>query len=446
MEAQEHSALGAQHSALAQQARAVLAANDLGGFTKPAPRQYPHQWNWDSAFIAIGLAGYDVARGREEVRALLRGQWRNGMVPHIVYHTGPSDYFPDPAFWQVERSPDAPAVPTSGITQPPILATAVRRLHERSADAASSLAFVREVYPALLAWHRWFHRERDPQGEGLVCVIHPWESGLDNSPRWDAALERMDMSRVPEYTRRDTVHVNAAERPTNTDYDRFMILVDLFRSARYDQAAILARSPYLIQDTLLNAVLYRADSDLRALAGLIGEPTDELDGWQAQMAAAFARKLWDADAGLYLDYDLRAQERIAANTIATFIPLYAGIPDAVTAGRLVTEHLANPAEYASGGDPATVVGVPTTPKNSPVFDPRRYWRGPVWVNTNWLVIQGLGGYGYSDLAATIRRHTLDLVAGAGFREYFDPRNGGGYGTPGFSWSAALTLDLLNESL
>ena len=52
-----------------------------------------------------------MARGREEVRALLRGQWQNGMVPHIVYHTGPSDYFPDPAFWQVEGSADAPAVP-----------------------------------------------------------------------------------------------------------------------------------------------------------------------------------------------------------------------------------------------------------------------------------------------------------------------------------------------
>ena len=115
--------------------------------------------------------------------------------------------------------------------------------------------------------------------------------------------------------------------------------------------------------------------DLRALAEVIGEPVDELDGWLAQQAAAFAHKLWDADAGLYLDYDLRAQKRIAANTIATFVPLYAGIPDAATAGRLVTEHLANPAEYAPGGEAATVYGVPTTPKNSPVFDPRRYWGG-----------------------------------------------------------------------
>src|SRR5437868_909408 len=101
---------------LARAAQAVLAANDFGGFTKPAPRQYPHQWNWDSALIAIGLSCYAIPRARQEIRSLLKGQWRNGMMPQIVYHTGPSDYFPDPAFWQVEGSPNAPAVQTSGIT------------------------------------------------------------------------------------------------------------------------------------------------------------------------------------------------------------------------------------------------------------------------------------------------------------------------------------------
>jgi glycogen debranching enzyme len=433
---------------LAAAARQVLAENDLGGFTKPAPRQYPHQWNWDSALIASGLAAGGgpeaLARAREEVRWLLRGQWRNGMVPHVVYHTGPSDYFPDPAFWQIERSADAPTVQTSGITQPPILATAVRRLYEHDPDSHDSRVFVREVYPALLAWHRWFFRERDPQGEGLVCIVHPWESGLDNSPRWDAALARMATENVPPYRRRDTVHVAAAERPTNQDYDRFVLLMDLFRTERYDQAAILARSPFLIQDTLFNAVLYRANADLRALAAVIGEPTAEIDGWLARESAAFAAKLWNDAAGLYQDYDLRAQEPIPANTIATFAPLYAGIPDAVGAARLVEEHLANPAEYAPGGDRATVYGVPSASKDGATFDPRRYWRGPVWVNTNWLLIQGLRRYGYTTLAATIRRQTLELVARAGFREYFDPLTGDGYGSAGFSWSAALTLDLLAE--
>ncbi len=172
--------------ALAQAARAALAANDMGAFTKPAPRQYPHQWNWDSALIALGLVRYDVPRGRQEVRSLLQGQWRNGMVPQIVYHTGPSDYFPDPAFWRVESSPDAPAVMTSGITQPPILATAVRRLHEASADRAESAAFVREVLPRPARLAPLVLRRARPGGQ-RPGEHHP---SLGVGPRQLAALGR----------------------------------------------------------------------------------------------------------------------------------------------------------------------------------------------------------------------------------------------------------------
>ncbi len=160
------------------------------------------------------------------------------------------------------------------------------------------------------------------------------------------------------------------------------------------------------------------------------------------MARAFAARLWAPERGLYLDYDMRLGAPIAANTIAAFAPLFAGIPDAATAARLVEQHLADPAEYATGGAPETRFGVPTTAKSSPAFDPRRYWRGPVWVNTNWLMIQGLRHYGYTAQADALAEQTLALVDAAGFREYFDPRDGSGYGTDGFSWSAALTIDLL----
>src|SRR5438270_2240776 len=114
---------------LIEGARAVLRANDLGQTTKPAPNLYPHQWNWDSCFIAIGIAHFDVARAQAEIRGLLRGQWKNGLVPQIVFNPEGSGYFPGPEVWQCDRSPDAPVdVQTSGITQPPVLATAVLRI------------------------------------------------------------------------------------------------------------------------------------------------------------------------------------------------------------------------------------------------------------------------------------------------------------------------------
>ena len=120
--------------ALIEQARAVLAGNDMGAFVRPGRDLYPHQWNWDSALIAIGLARVDPARARAEVRSLLRGQWRDGMVPHIVFHVPNPDYSPGPELWGSAACEGAPDVATSGITQPPVLATAVRVLHEADPD------------------------------------------------------------------------------------------------------------------------------------------------------------------------------------------------------------------------------------------------------------------------------------------------------------------------
>jgi glycogen debranching enzyme len=83
--------------------------------------------------------------------------------------------------------------------------------------------------------------------------------------------------------------------------------------------------------------------------------------------------------------------------------------------------------------------------DEPAFDPVRYWRGPVWVNVNWMLHHGLRQAGLGDLAERVRSDTLRAVGAAGRWEYFDPRPGTlpsalGLGTDEFSWSAALALD------
>lgn len=426
---------------LLDRARALLGANDTGSFIKPSRTQYPHQWNWDAAFIAIGLSHLDPERGRQEVRALLRGQWRDGMLPHILYPDGPSGYFPTPDFWRVHESPHAPAFPTSGLTQPPVLATAVRLLHERAHDERASLAFVAEVYPALLAWHRWLRSARDPEGTGLVAIIHPWEAGTDNSPRFDAALARLGPVDPPPYERADRRHVAPGERPRALDYDRFMHLIGAYRDLAWEPAAIWERAPFLVRDVLFNAVLHRADQDLRALAALLGEDTAEPDRWLAATATAF-EALWDEESGLYLDFDMRAGEPLRENTFATFVPLYAGLPSRTRAERLVREQLQDPRRYAPGG--GTRYALPTTAKDCPRFEPRRYWRGPIWLSANWLVIRGLERYGLTASAEALRKDSLELVRRSGFVEYYDPRDGTSCGARGFSWSAALAVDLLMD--
>ncbi len=423
---------------LVDRAKHVLAANDVGTSTKPSPALYPHQWNWDSAFIAIGLAHYDRARAKTELRSLLAGQWRNGMIPHIIYNPNTSGYFPDPHSWQIARSPEAPAaILTSGITQPPMITIAVRDIvrRERRAD------FAREVFPPLLAYHRWFHRDRDPRGEGLASIIHPWESGMDNSPRWLEILDPIKLAKRPTYQREDATLIPPDERPTDADYDRFIFLMDLARDLKYDQGEILASSPFVVQDVLLNSILFCADDALRELAALIGEPTKEIERWLHAARLAFQTRLWDDTAALFYDFDQRGGKTIRENTIAALMPLYAGVVTKEQASRLV-KHLTSPEEYAPGA--TTVFRVPTASKSSKYFAPRGYWRGPIWVNTNWFLIRGLERYGYADLAHAIRADTLALVERAGFHEYFDPRTGEGDGTDMFSWSAALVIDLVDD--
>jgi len=427
------------NSDLLSRAQAVLRANNAGAFTQPGPRQYPHQWNWDSAVVALGLSHFDLPRALAEIRSLIGGQWRDGMIPHVVYHTGPSDYFPDPGFWQIENSPNAPGVATSGITQPPILATIVRRIHAHTPISG----FLRQAYPSLLHWHRWLHTARDVDGSGLACLIHPWESGTDDSPRWLRAMACITPIDLPAYRRGDTAHVAPGERPHDTDYERFVHLIDVFRRARYDPSALLARSPFLVQDVLFNSILYRADDDLRALAVELGEPTGEIDHWQRSLRERFDARFWDEARGLYFDYDMRVGAPIAVNTAMAFMPLYAGLASDIQAHRLIYEHWLNPVEYAP--DDVVRHQITTTSKAEPAWEARRYWRGPVWIILNWLLADGLRRYGFNDLAEALRRDSLELITRSGFREYYDPRDGSGCGSTDFSWSAALAIELLNAS-
>ena len=428
--------MNAADAALRDAAIALLHANDTGGFVKPARHQYPHLWNWDAAFIAIGLRHVDPGWARREIDALLAAQWRDGMIPHIVYPTGASDYFPTPDYWRTSGLTHGGDVASSGITQPPVLATAVRMLLEAHPDAETN-AFVARAYPKLLAWHRWWRNARDPHGSGLVAILHPWESGTDNSARWDAALQAITDPTPPPYTRGDRRHVSAAERPLPGDYDRYMHLIGVYRDLGWEPARLYEQAPFLIADVLTNAILLRADADLIALGHHLGRNVTEIEAFRTRGVRAMRERLWDDARGAYLDVDLRSGARPEANTWVTFAPWFAGVSDPAIDARLLEGAL-----LRAGGFSGARYRVPTVALDDPAFEPRRYWRGPIWINANWLIAQGLRSIGRVDLAREIERDALDLVRGSGFVEYFDPRDGSACGARDFSWSAALTLDFL----
>lgn len=411
-------------------ARQILRDNDRGGYTVPTDRLYPFQWNWDSAFVAMGFASFDLARAWSEIGCLLRGQWEDGMIPQIVFHAPSDDYFPGPEVWGIRRDP-----PTSGITQPPVLATAARRVLAAHATAEGE-ARMAAIYPRLRDSHRWWAAARDPGGIGLVATLHPWETGMDNSPAWDKALDRVPTGTRTAIRRRDTSHVDPAFRPRAIDYQRFIHLVEVFRDAGWDPARMLAASPFRVADVGTNAILLRAEKDLLHLAGRFGTPVEasEIATRIARMETALEH-LWDDARGHYLPRDLISGEAIPFRGSAGFLPLFAG--QARHAAALATQL----EEWGRG----VKALVPSTDPGDPLFEPLRYWRGPVWAVVNWMIAEGLHRCGETAMAARVAGDTRDLIAAEGFSEYFDPITGQGIGGGTFSWTAAIWL-LLEEGM
>jgi glycogen debranching enzyme len=410
-----------------EQAKSILHANDRGGYAVPTARLYPFQWNWDSAFVAMGWACFDEKRAWQEILSLLKGQWEDGLIPQIVFHAPSDDYFPGPDVWGIEREP-----PTSGITQPPVLATAVRAMLDTAEDSALAESMVASVYPRLLLNHRWWQTARDAGGTGLVTTLHPWETGMDNSPAWDAALARVPTETTTAIRRRDTDHVDASARPRGEEYQRFIHLVDTFRAAGWDPARMVAASPFRVADIGTNAILLRAERDLLALSVRFGKPADAA-AIMARIALKDAAlpRLWDGAAGGFVSFDQIADAPIPVATSAGFLPLFArcATPAQIAALAARIEHWATLVPFL----------VPSTNPADPAFEKLRYWRGPIWSVVNWMIADGLEWGGCAPLAARVRRDTVALIEKAGFSEYFDPTDGHGVGGADFSWTAAIYL-------
>ncbi|MFI8346346.1 MGH1-like glycoside hydrolase domain-containing protein [Streptomyces sp. NPDC085596] len=416
----------------------VLAANWTGGSTVPSRSLYPHQWSWDSAFIAIGLRHLSPLRAQTELETLLAAQWGDGRVPHIVFSPSvPLDaYFPSPDFWRSStagRPVGAPrTVQTSGIVQPPVHALAAWLVHRADPALSRARGFLTRVYPRLAAWHRYLLHRRDLGGGGLVSVVHPWEQGMDNSPCWDAPLARVTPAPGRSFRRADLDHGAAEDRPTDLDYGRYVRLAADYRDGEYADG----EGEFAVEDPSFNALLIASEHALARIAAELGAPGTARHARAERLTAALVERLWDDPSGMFLCRDLRGGGLIRERSVSGLVPLLLpGLPREVAgalAGTLRGPHFA-----------ARTGLVPSYDLRGPAFEPNRYWRGPAWFNTSWLVERGLRAHGERAAAGALRAAFLRAAGESGFAEYVDPDTGEACGAPGFGWTAALTLDLLH---
>lgn len=395
-----------------KKAEAVLTTNRIvvDGHRYTAPsldnqefgrKDYVHQFMWDSCFHAIIWRWIDPQMAQDELLSLAARQVTDGadagMIPHCNYWRGGGSWL-----WNHDDR--------SSITQPPLLGVAALLVYERSQDRA----FLDTLYPKLVAYHDWFDRRRDPDGDHLVCLIHPWETGGDALPRWDGAMGYQNFTHESGRSAR-------------------LKLAEVVVAHDTDPSALAQAGSFIVEPMDYNAIRAADLESLAEIAAILGkhENAAALKGGAAAIQQAFqAKMIVDG-----LPYDLEgADERpVIMDSAGQFVTLFGGCPTPEQAERLVNQ-LRQPRFW-------TPFPVSTSPTDAPTFAPDTYWRGNVWPCVNWLIFKGLRRYGYHDLARELADRSLDLLDKTGFWEYYHPLTGEGLGGSTFSW-AAVMLDMV----
>lgn len=386
---------GVSTAALSQLAETVLRRNWRSGersgapyaYTSPSPGRYPWQWYWDSCFAAIVWRRFDPVRARAELETLLAAQRPDGFIGHTIFWDRPVS-LPRLPFYNVTSRR---AFQTETI-QPPLLAWAWRIA---VGDPATESRIAAQV--------DWLSAERDLEGDGLLWIVQPDESGLDASPKFDPVWGRRAQAQI-----------------------LFPLLVRRNRKLGFNARRVLAGGGPVVCEVITN-VLWSLS--LQAL----GRPS---------VTAALVDRLWDEQLGLFIDEAGPAGGRPRVSTIASLTPLaLPDLPEEI-GRRLVEEHLLDPSRYW------TPVPPPSVSAQEHSYEPdggrslvRRYWRGPTWVNTAWMVWLGLRRLGYSEHAEHLAGTITTVATREGLREYYDPRDGSGLGAKDFAWSAlAVEID------
>jgi hypothetical protein len=376
---------------LAELSEVVLGASWAEGerrgvgyaYTRPSPSRYPWQWYWDSCFAAISWRRFDGARSRDELDTLLGAMRDDGFIGHVIFWDRPISLRRRFYYNVASRASEM-----TGTIQPPLLAWAWRiAVGDPRAE------------PRIARHHEWLRANRDLEGDGLLWLVQPDESGLDSSPKFD-----------PVWGYRS--HANWG----------FPLLVAHNRRLAWDARRVRDAGGPVLCEVMTN-VLW----GLALLAD--GEPS---------ITPALIDRLWDEPRGLFLDEAQPSGARPAINTWAALSPLaLPDLPEEI-GRRLVEEHLLDERRYWLPTPPSSVSA------EEPSFEPnrgpgwkRRYWRGPTWVNAAWMLWLGMIRLGYEAQASEMADRLGHVVLREGLREYYDPYTGEGLGATEFAWTSLI---------
>lgn len=390
--------------------RLLLLANrrtsrDGNQYTVPSPTTYPYQWLWDSCFHAIVLAKLDPEAAKKELLSLFSKQLPDGMLPHMIFWK-PRITRPYHVWWGKSG--------VSSITQPPMMAYAAWEIYEATKDEA----FLRDIFPKLLASYTYLIKERDPHDHHLISIINPDESGEDNSPRFDIAMRVK--SNISFFS-----HM----------YKRHQ-LVEANRTCGFDPLVCMEER-FWVKDVPFNAILIKNLERLAQIAEVLGEKEAQEFATTNRDVIKFTMREFLMAEGVFWSAIGLEHGHLKVSTWAHFAPLFAGLYTPEEAKELIRTHFTNTDTFRSE------FGIRTVSKQEPSYRSKGFWRGPIWFAPHWFIYKGLKDYGFTEEADWLRDVSVGLIEKHGFREFFDPENGKAYGAHNFTWGT-LVLDMLDS--
>ena len=381
----------------------------------PSLKSYPWQWFWDSCFHAIALSNLDVNLAKSELRNLMSVQAGDGFIPHVI-HWGAGWAV---AFWGYGQSKFSWRPKHTALVQPPVLAQAVRCVAERSQDEK----FLLDCLDGVKRYYLWLRDNRDPDADGLISVITPYETGMDQLPAYDEAMGLKDPSRLGIHLR-----------------ERVLDLQNLVMGRNYNLEVIFRRDRFNVEDVMMNCLYAQGLRDIAAMSGMVGDGVtrDSFTKLALRTEQAVLEKLYDPQRQAFWGLWSKHERPLKVMTVSSLFPVLLESIDRARLDELVQRHILNEEEFW------LPYPVPSVAKSEPSFRASErilIWRGATWVNTNWFIMKGLQRKGYVEPARLIARKSAELVLKSGFREYYNPLTGEGYGAEGFGWST-LIADML----
>jgi len=387
----------------------------------PSKEHYFHQWFWDSSFHAIVLSHLDIDLAKNEIDSLLYAQKKDGFIPHIIYWDDHKYTASLSNLGQRLESKLSLFPSNSELIQPPLIAEAVEAIYKKSKD----LHYLRRIAPKLKAYYLWLETCRDPDNDGLISIIAPYESGLDQSPSYDPILGTANKSQL---------------------YSSLVGRTVTFRNMmkNYNLAKIFQAGYFNVEDVLVNSIYIK---NLQVISSLLFEVDDEDSARHFGRRAlkskeALIKKCYDREDRFFYDVFGSDDQKAKVKTIKGLMPIILDLPRSIVKD-MVKNYLLSDTEFSSAFPVPTVAmsepsfaPVPLTIKNEPIL-----WRGPTWINTNWYIYNGLKKHGYKKEAENIKEKSINLIEKSGFSEFFNPLSGEGYGAHNFSWST-LVVDMI----